>query len=112
MGIEESNGNSSLLKTVHLSDKEVLLLVTGSMTSDRVNIFERSIRILCKSAYTTITIDLSEVDEISSLFVGHILECHKQLIAENRKIRIRGCTESVAEVLFLMHIDKSIEIER
>jgi len=101
-----------LLQTVHLSDNEVLLLVTGSMTSDRVHIFERSIRILCKSAYATITIDLSEVGEISSLFVGHILECHKQLISENRRIRIRGCTQSVTEVLLLMHIDKSIEIER
>ena len=110
---EESNeGRNSLFKTVHLSDNEILLLVTGAMTGDRVGLFERSIRILCKSTYSTITLDLSHVDEISSLFVGHILECHKQLTAEKRKIRIRGCNESVAEVLVLMHIDKTIEIER
>jgi anti-anti-sigma regulatory factor len=112
MTTEESNENSSLLKTVHLSDNEIVLLVTGSMTGDRVHVFERSIRILCKSTYTTITIDLSHVDEISSLFVGHILECQKQLTPEKRKIRIQGCRDSVAEVLFLMHIDKTIDIER
>lgn len=110
---EESNeGRNSLFKTVHLSDNEILLLVTGAMTGDRVGLFERSIRILCKSTYSTITLDLSQVDEISSLFVGHILECHQQLIAEKRKIRIRGCHESVAEVLLLMNIDKTIEIDR
>ncbi|UCF98205.1 MAG: hypothetical protein JSV89_01405, partial [Spirochaetaceae bacterium] len=82
---EEYNENNALLKTVHLSDDEIVLIVTGSMTGDRVRIFERSIRILCKSPYSTITLDLSQVNEISSLFVGHILECHKQLTAEKRK---------------------------
>ena len=112
MTTEDSHEKSSLLETVHLSDNEVILIVTGSMTGDQVQLFERSIRILRKSSYSTITLDLSKVDEISSLFIGHILECQKQLNPEKRKIRIRGCSDSVAEVLFLMHVDKSVEIER
>ena len=44
--------------------------------------------------------------------MGHILHCHKNLSAENRTIRIRGYQDSVGEILKLLNVDNTIQMER
>jgi anti-anti-sigma regulatory factor len=101
-----------LFETRHLSDDEIEMIVSGSMTDDRVHLFERSLNILSHSSYSTITLDLSQVTEISSLFVGHVVQSQKKLAAENRTIRIFGYPEPIGELLFMMGIDKLIDIRQ
>jgi anti-anti-sigma regulatory factor len=75
-------------------------------------LFERALDSLQKSNYRTITLDLTKVVDVSSLFVGHILHCHKNLVAENRTIRICGYQDSVGEILKLLNVDNTLQMEK
>lgn len=82
------------------------------MTGESVGLFERALDSLQKSNYQTITLDLTKVVDVSSLFVGHILHCHKNLSAENRTIRVCGYQDSVGEILKLLNVDNTIQMEK
>jgi anti-anti-sigma factor len=101
-----------MFKTRKVSAEEIVLAVTGSMTGDEVSLFARALDSLQQSSYRSIVLDLAGVEEVSSLFVGHILNCHRRLAAENRGIRICGCREPVAEILELLNVDKSIPVSK
>jgi anti-anti-sigma regulatory factor len=98
-------------RTRKLSEDEIALTVSGSMTGDAVSLFEHALDALEKSSYSLIILDLSGVVEVSSLFVGHILNCHQHLTAENRTLRICGYHDSVGEVLTLLNVDKTIRMD-
>lgn len=87
-------------------------MISGSMTGESVGLFERALDSLQKSNYQTITLDLTKVVDVSSLFVGHILHCHKNLSAENRTIRVCGYQDSVGEILKLLNVDNTIQMEK
>ena len=101
-----------MFKTRKVSENEIVLSISGSMTGESVGLFERALDSLQKSSYRTITLDLSKVVDVSSLFVGHILHCHKNLVAENRAIRICGYQESVGSILKLLNVDNTIQMEK
>ena len=101
-----------MFETRKVSQDEILLLISGSMTGASVGLFERALDSLQRSNYQTITLDLSKVVDVSSLFVGHILHCHKNLAAENRTIRICGYQESVGDILKLLNVDNTIQMEK
>jgi anti-anti-sigma regulatory factor len=99
-----------MFKTRKISDQEIVLIISGSMTGESVGLFERALDSLRKSDYQTITLDLTNVVDVSSLFVGHILHCHKNLAAENRTIRVCGYQDSVGEILKLLNVDSAIQM--
>jgi len=101
-----------MFKTKKVSAHEIVLSISGSMTGESVNLFERALDSLQKSSYRTITLDLSNVADVSSIFVGHILHCHKNLVSENRTIRICGYKDSVGEILKMLNVNNSIQMER
>ncbi len=101
-----------MFKTKKVSEDEIVLLISGAMTGESVVLFERALDSLQKSDYRTITLDLSNVADVSSLFVGHILYCHKNLAAENRTIRICGYQDSVGEILKLLNVYNTIQMEK
>jgi anti-anti-sigma factor len=101
-----------MFKTKKISPNEIVLLISGSMTGESVGLFERALDSLQNSSFETITLDLTNVTDVSSLFVGHILHCHKKLSAENRIIRICGFQESVGNILTLLNVDNTIQIEK
>jgi anti-anti-sigma factor len=101
-----------MFKTKKVSGHEIVLSISGSMTGDSVALVERALDSLAKSSYRTITMDLSEVREVSSLFVGHILHYHKILAAANRTIRICGYQDSVGEILTMLNVNNSIQMEK
>jgi anti-anti-sigma factor len=101
-----------MFKTNKVSAHEIVLLISGSMTGESVSLFERALDSLQKSSYRTITLDLSDVVDVSSMFVGHILHCHKNLASENRSIRICGYQDSVGEILKLLNVSNSIQMEK
>jgi len=101
-----------MFKTKKVSEDEIVLIITGSMTGEYVGLFERALDSLQKSSYRVITLDLSKVVDVSSLFVGHILHCHKNMAAENRTIRICGYQEPVGDILTLLNVDNTIQMEK
>ena len=101
-----------MFRTRKLSEDEIVLAISGSMTGDAVGLFEHALDGLAKSSYHMIILDLSKVSEVSSLFVGHILNYHKQLAAEARTLRICGYQDSVEEVLRLLNVDKTIDMDK
>jgi anti-anti-sigma factor len=101
-----------MFKTRKVSEHEIVLMISGSMTGESVGLFERALDALQKSSYQTITLDLTNVVDVSSLFVGHILHCHKNLAAENRTIRVCGYQDSVGEILKLLNVDSTIQMEK
>ena len=101
-----------MFKTRKVSENEIVLMISGSMTGESVGLFERALDSLQKSNYQTITLDLTKVVDVSSLFVGHILHCHKNLSAENRTIRVCGYQDSVGEILKLLNVDNTIQMEK
>jgi hypothetical protein len=44
--------------------------------------------------------------------VGHILHSHKNLAAENRTIRVCGYQDSVGDILKLLNVDNTIQMEK
>jgi anti-anti-sigma factor len=101
-----------MFKTKKISEDEIVLVLTGSMTGESVGLFERALDSLQNSTYRTITLDLNKVVDVSSLFVGHILHCHKNLAAENRTIRICGYQDSVGEILKLLNVDNTLQMTK
>jgi anti-anti-sigma regulatory factor len=101
-----------MFETKKVSEDEIVLLVSGSMTGESVGLFERALDSLQSSGYRTITLDLTKVVDVSSLFVGHILHCHKNLAYENRTIRICGYQDSVGEILKLLDVDNTIQMQK
>jgi anti-anti-sigma factor len=103
---------TEMFKTKKISEREIVLMISGSMTGESVGLFERALDSLYKSNYQTITLDLSKVVDVSSLFVGHILHCHKNLAPENRTVRICGYQDSVGDILRLLNVDKAIHMDK
>lgn len=101
-----------MFKTKKASENDIVLLISGSMTGGSVSLFEHALNSLQNSSYRTITLDLSKVTDVSSLFVGHILHCHKNLAAENRSIRICGYQDSVGDILKLLNVSNTIQMEK
>jgi anti-anti-sigma factor len=101
-----------MFETKKVSEDEIVLMVSGSMTGESVGLFERALDSLQSSGYRTITLDLTKVVDVSSLFVGHILHCHKNLAYENRTIRICGYQDSVGEILKLLDVDNTIQMQK
>ena len=101
-----------MFETKKVSEDEIVLVISGSMTGESVGLFERALDSLQNSSYRVITLDLAKVVDVSSLFVGHILHCHKKLAAENRTIRICGYQESVGDILTLLNVDNTIQMEK
>jgi anti-anti-sigma factor len=101
-----------MFKTKKVSEDEIVLMISGSMTGESVGLFERALDSLQKSNYRTITLDLTNVVDVSSLFVGHILHCHKKISSANRTIRVCGYQDSVGEILKLLNVDNTIQMEK
>jgi anti-anti-sigma regulatory factor len=62
--------------------------------------------------FSTITLDLSEVNSINSSCIGKILLYRKKLSEESRTIRIKGCSETLYSTFQLIKFDKLVPIER
>lgn len=101
-----------MFQTRKVSQDEIILLVSGSMTGEAVGLFENALDALRQSHYRKITLDLSNVTEVSSLFIGHILHSHRNLASQNRQVRICGYQAPVGDILKLLNVDKSIHMDQ
>ncbi len=82
------------------------------MTGDNVLHFEKALHSAAASSYELVTLDLTEVTEVSSWFVGVILELKDRLAPESRSVRICGYNDAVWTVLHLLKVDRALEMQR
>ena len=103
---------AAMFTTRILSREEIVLQVTGAMTGDAVGRFEAALTALQKSHYRRITLDLSQVNDVSSLFIGHILQAHAALSPTNRQVRICGYQDSVGDILRMLGVEKTVPVQK
>ncbi len=99
-----------MFETRKKSNEEIVLIISGSMTGDAVRLFEKALDSLQNSSYRIITLDLTKVLDVSSLFIGHILQCHKNLALQNRVIRICGYPDSVGDIMRMLNVHDAIQM--
>ncbi len=101
-----------MLRREFVSETEIRLVVSGSLYGEAGYEFERDLEALSESSYVTITLDLSMAVGITSSAIAKILLLHKRLLAQNRSIKIRGCSEVLYSVFQKIRLDTLIEITR
>ena len=95
-----------------LSRDEVLLTVTGSLSADASTDFHRQLEQMAASRSTTVTLDLSQTDNICSAAMGKILLFKKKLSEESRTLQIRGCSANLFNLFQMINFDSLIPIKR
>lgn len=101
-----------MLRVEKVSDSEVALIVSGPLYGEAGVDFEKKMEILSQGTDQTITLDLSMALGITSAAIGKLLSIHKKLAAQNRKIRITGCHETIYSVFQKIKLDTLIQITR
>jgi len=94
------------------SETEVLLIVSGPLYGESAQEFEKKLETLGKSSYVTVTLDLSMAVGITSSAIGKLVSTYRQLRAQNRSIRIHGCSETLYSTFQKIKLDTLIEITR
>ncbi len=95
-----------------VSDDEVVLQVTGPLSGEPANEFQRNLEDVAGGNHSTITLNFSEVNSINSSCIGKILLYRKKLSEDGRTIKIQGCSESLYNTFQLIKFDKLVPIER
>ena len=62
--------------------------------------------------YVTVTLDLSMAVGITSSAIGKLVSAYRQLRAQNRSIRIHGCSETLYSTFQKIKLDTLIQITR
>jgi anti-anti-sigma regulatory factor len=101
-----------MLREEKVSDVEIVLIVAGPLFSEAGIEFEKKMDSLCETAFPTVTLDLSMALGITSSAIGKLLSVHKRLVAQNRRIRISGCSEALLSVFQKIKLDTLIPITR
>ncbi|MGA2614687.1 MAG: STAS domain-containing protein [Spirochaetia bacterium] len=101
-----------MLRQELISESETLLVVSGPLYGEAGLEFERKIEALRESSYVTITLDLSMAVGITSSAIGKLVLVHRQLLAQNRSIRINGCSEALYGIFQKIKLDTLIQITR
>ena len=99
-----------MLRQEFVSENEALLVVSGSLYAEAGWAFEKKIEALRESSYVTITLDLSMAVGITSSAIAKLVAVHRQLLAQNRSIRIHGCSEALYSIFQKIKLDTLIEI--
>jgi anti-anti-sigma factor len=99
-----------MLRLEKVSETETLLAVAGSLYGEAGVEFESKMESLLKTSSSTITLDLSLALGITSSAIGKLLSVHKRLAAQNRKIRIVGCSDTLFHIFQMIKLDSLIQI--
>jgi len=96
----------------HVSNEEVALYVTGSLSGESVTEFHRQMEELIAGSCKKITLDLSNTPTINSAALGKILLFRKKLDEQQRSLQIRGCSESLYYTFLMVKFDTLISITK
>jgi anti-anti-sigma factor len=98
------------LETV--SGGETILTAVGPIAGESVAEFGRKIEALVAGRATTVTLDLSHADGMSSDAIGKLLELKKKLVEQKRVLRIQGCSDTLWDVFKRIKLDSLIPIQK
>ena len=90
----------------------VRLRVQGALGSEAAEEFQVILQELAAADYKTITLDLTDVPSINSTCIGKILLLRKNLMDQDRTIRIDGCSEPLYNTFQLIKFDRLVAVER
>jgi len=100
-----------MLRQELVSETETLLVVSGPLYGQAAEEFEKKLESMFGGTFTTITLDLSMAVGITSPVIGRLVSVQKRLVAQNRSIRIRGCSEVLLNTFRKIKLDTLIPIE-
>ncbi len=100
-----------MLRQEKVSQTETLLVVAGPLFGEAGGEFEKKMEgLLTTTDSPLITLDLSMAIGITSAAIGKLLSVHKRLVAQNRKIRIKGCSAPLYKTFQMIKLNTLIEI--
>ena len=100
-----------MLRQEKVSETETLLVVAGPLFGEAGLEFEKRMEGLLSSTDTPlVTLDLSMALGITSAAIGKLLSVHKRLEAQNRKIRINGCSEPLYKTFMMIKLNTIMQI--
>jgi anti-anti-sigma factor len=94
------------------SKDEVVLSISGSLSGETTNEFNRQVEELAGGSNTIITLNLSQTESINSSALGKILLFRKKLAEQQRTLQIRGCSDSLFKTFQMIKFDTLISIMR
>jgi ABC-type transporter Mla MlaB component len=95
-----------------VSETETRVVVSGPLYGEAAAEFEQKMEALCQGSYKTITLDLSMAVGITSSTIGKLIHVQKRLVAQNRAVRINGCSEVLYGIFSRIKLDTLIPITR
>jgi len=101
-----------MLRLEKVSESETLLAVAGPLYGEAGAEFENKMESLITVNSVTITLDLSMALGITSSAIGRILSVHRRLAAQNRKIRIVGCSDTLLRTFKMIKLDTLMQISK
>jgi anti-anti-sigma factor len=101
-----------MLRQETVSQFETILVVIGALAGEAVEEFDRKMSELCAGRSSTITLDLSQVPAINSAAIGKLLAFRKQLLNQQKSLRINGLSNGVYNILHAIKLDQLFEINR
>jgi anti-anti-sigma factor len=91
---------------------ETILTAVGPIAGESVAEFGRKIKALVAGRATTVTLDLSHAEGMSSDAIGKLLELKKQLVEQKRVLRIQGCSDTLWDVFKRIKLDSLIPMQK
>jgi anti-anti-sigma regulatory factor len=101
-----------MLRQEKVSETETLLVVAGPLFGEAGVEFEKRMEGLLSTETPLLTLDLSMALGITSAAIGKLLSVHKRLEAQNRKIRISGCSEPLYKTFMMIKLNTLMDITR
>jgi len=95
-----------------ISEVETRIVVSGPLYGEAAVEFERKMDSVCESMYRTITLDLSMAVGITSSAIAKLVFVQKRLLAQDRSVRIRGCSDVLYGIFTKIRLDTLIQITR
>ena len=93
------------------SRDEVVLAVSGPLTDETADEFQRHLDGLLAGVWPIVTLDCSKVKAIASKPTGKIVLLMKRLQEKKRAFRIRGCDPGLYVQFRMIRFDRIIDIQ-
>jgi len=95
-----------------ISETETIIVVSGPLYGEAGAEFEKKLDSLGGATYVTVTLDLSMAVGITSSAIAKLVALQKKMRAQNRSIRIRGCSEALYSIFERIKLPTLIEITK
>jgi anti-anti-sigma factor len=95
-----------------VSSDEVVLVISGPLSGDSVSELQLKMEKLCAGEFRTISLDLSDVPNISSAALGKIILFRKVLREQGKELKIDGCSKELFVMFKQLQLERLIDIKQ